>query len=75
MSYINDYAVRIMADQRQRDFQAEAANERLARIARNGHQSWWRRLLDGTEAPVATGTVTRPTRPAPQTLHQHPVAH
>jgi hypothetical protein len=71
MSYINDYAVKVMADQRQRDFQAEAANERLARIARNGHQAWWRRLLSHTGAPAAASTATR-TRP---TLHQHPVAH
>ena len=75
MSYINDYTVKIMADQRQRDFQAEAANERLARIARNGHQVWWRRLLSRTDAPAAASTVTRPTRQTRQTLRQHPVAH
>jgi hypothetical protein len=75
MSLINDYTVKTMADQRQRDFQAEAANERLARIARNGRQVWWRRLLSGTDAPAAASTVTRPTRPTRQTLHQHPVAH
>jgi hypothetical protein len=75
MSYINDYAVKILADQRQHDFQVEAANERLARIARNGHQVWWRRLLSGTKAPVAASTVTRPTRQTRPTLHQHPVAH
>ena len=72
MSYFNEYAVKIMADQRQRDFQAEAANDRLARIARNGHQVWWRRLLSHAGAPAAANTATRRTRP---TLHQHPVAH
>jgi len=72
MSYFNEYAVKIMADQRQRDFQAEAANDRLARIARNGHQVWWRRLLSHTDALPAASTPTRQTRP---TLHQHPVAH
>jgi len=72
MSYFNNYSVKIMADQRQRDFRAEAANERLARIARNGHQAWWQRLLSRTDAPATAGSVTRQTRP---TLHQHPVAH
>ena len=71
MSYINDYTYRIMADQRQRDFQAVAASERLARIARNGHQAWWRRLLTRTHAPAAASTATRQRA----TLHQHPVAH
>jgi hypothetical protein len=75
MSYINDYTYRMMADQRQRDFQAEAANERLARIARNGHQAWWRRLLSGAKAPAAASTATRPARQTRQTLRQHPVAH
>jgi hypothetical protein len=75
MSYINDYTVKIMADQRQRDFLAEAANERLARIARNGHQVWWRRLLSGAEAPAGASTATRPTKQTRPTLHQHPVAH
>ena len=75
MSYFNDYSVKMMADQRQRDFQAEAANERLARIARNGHQVWWRRLLSGAEAPAGASTVTRPTKQSRPTLHQHPVAH
>ena len=71
MSYFNDYSVKIMADQRQRESQAEAANERLARIARNGHQVWWRRLLTRTHAPAAASTATRQRA----TLHQHPVAH
>ena len=70
MSYYNDYAVKMIADQRQHDFQAEAANERLARIARKGHQVWWRRLLSRTDAPAAASTVTRQRA----TLHQHPVA-
>jgi hypothetical protein len=74
MSYFNDYSVKIVADQRQRDFQAEAANERLARIARNGRQVWWRRLLSRTDAPAAAGTVTRQRPQARPTLHQHPVA-
>jgi hypothetical protein len=72
MSYYNDYAVKMIADQRQRDFQAEAANERLARIARGDRAGWWRRLFDHHEAPATAGAQARQTRP---TLRQHPVAH
>ena len=69
MSYYNDYAVKMIADQRQHDFQAEAANERLARIARAHRVGWWRRLLARPETPAAAGA------PAPRpTLQQHPIA-
>ena len=40
----NDYSISILAEQRRQDFIAEAANERLARIAIAGRPSWWRRL-------------------------------
>jgi hypothetical protein len=46
MSYINDYSFKAMADQRQRDLMAEAAQNRLAAIARGSRPIWWRRLLD-----------------------------
>jgi len=46
MSYINDYSFKAMADQRQRDLVAEAAQNRLAAIARGSRPVWWRRLLD-----------------------------
>jgi hypothetical protein len=45
MSYINDYSFKAMADQRQRDLMAEAAQNRLAAIARRSRPVWWRRLL------------------------------
>ena len=72
MSYFNDYAVKVIADQRQHELQAQAASERLARIARGDRAGWWRRLFDHREAPVTAGASTRQTRP---TLQQHPVAH
>jgi hypothetical protein len=45
MSYINDYSFKAMADQRQRDLMAEAAQNRLAAIARRSRSVSWRRLL------------------------------
>jgi hypothetical protein len=45
MSYINDYSFKTMADQRQRDLMAEAAQNRLAAIARGSRPVWWHRLL------------------------------
>ena len=45
MSYINDYSFKAMADQRQRDLVAEAAQNRLAAMARGSRSVWWRRLL------------------------------
>ena len=41
---INDYSISILTEQRRQDFMAEAANDRLARIATAGRPSWWRRL-------------------------------
>jgi hypothetical protein len=40
----NDYAFSIIAEQRRQEFAAEAANDRLARIATAGRTPWWRRL-------------------------------
>jgi hypothetical protein len=84
MSIINDYSVKIIAEQRQRDFQAEAANERLARVALGERQVWWRRLRR-TFAPAATtspvtartgSTASRATRQStPTSLREHPVSH
>ena len=45
MSYINDYSFKAMADQRQRDLVAQAAQNRLAAMARGSRSVWWRRLL------------------------------
>jgi hypothetical protein len=74
MSIINDYSVKIIADQRQHEYQTAAANERLARIARGDRPVWWRRLLDRPAAPVAASASAR-TRQGQPTLRQHPVTH
>jgi hypothetical protein len=41
MSVNNDYGIAIMAGQRQRELQAEAAQNRLARVARGDAVSFW----------------------------------
>jgi hypothetical protein len=84
MSLMNDYSVKIIAEQRQRDFEAEAAHERLARAALGERHGWWQRLRrtfaqanDGhVVTEPATATVSRATRPAgPVALQEHPVSH
>jgi hypothetical protein len=45
MSLINDYSIKAMAEQRQRDLLAEAAASRLAAMARANRPDWWRRLI------------------------------
>jgi hypothetical protein len=54
MSTINHYTVKIMAEQRQRDLWAEAANHRLAASAKADRSNWWRRLLPTRPAPAST---------------------
>ena len=49
MTIINDYAFHHIADQRQHDLAAEAADRRLARIARHNRPSWWQRLLGSVD--------------------------
>ena len=41
---INDYTVHILAEQRRQDLTAEAASDRLARLATADRTSWWHRL-------------------------------
>lgn len=60
MSLNNDYVVQILARERQQEFQAEAARDRLVRIARGNRVPWWRRLLrggDGAEQDRARGLI------------------
>jgi hypothetical protein len=45
MSFIDDYSLKLIADQRQRELVAQAAEERLAAIARGNRSASWRRLL------------------------------
>jgi hypothetical protein len=40
----NDYTFSIIAEQRRQEFAAEAANDRLVRIATAGRTPWRRRL-------------------------------
>ena len=40
---INDYTLSILTEQRRQDFMAEAANDRLARLATADRTPWWRR--------------------------------
>ncbi len=68
MSTINHYTVKIMAEQRQRDLWAEAANHRLAASAKADHLNWWRRLLATRPAasarPAPSGVVPATQRTA-----------
>jgi len=41
----NDYSFQIIANQRRQEFYAEAANDRLARLATADHTPLWRRIL------------------------------
>jgi hypothetical protein len=41
---MNDYTIQILTEQRRQDFAAEAANDRLARLATADRPSWWHRL-------------------------------
>jgi hypothetical protein len=45
MSYINDYSIRTIANQRQRDLWAAADGYRLAAAARGNRPGWWHRLF------------------------------
>ncbi len=40
----NDYSYLIFIQQRRQDLMAEAANERLAKLATAGRTPWWRRV-------------------------------
>ena len=59
----NDYAFSIIAEQRRQEFAAEAANDRLARIATTDRTPWWRRL-GRTFAPSRTRFLTTQPHPA-----------
>jgi hypothetical protein len=61
----NDYIINILAEQRRQDFIAEAANDRLARIATADRTSWWLRL----------GRTLLPKSSVPALTAQHRVAH
>ena len=60
----NDYTFSILAEQRRQEFAAEAANDRLVRIATADRAPWWRRLVH-----AHTRSATRPLTPLRQGAH------
>ncbi len=63
MSITNDYTVQFLAQQRRDDFVAEAANDRLIKIARSGRVGWRQRVL-GAFHHDRPATRTHTSRPA-----------
>jgi hypothetical protein len=61
----NDFSIAILAEQRRQDLVAEAANDRLARIATADRASWWHRV----------GRTLLPKSTVPALTAQHRVAH
>lgn len=62
-----EYSHTILIRQRQQDFAAEAAADRLARLATAGRTPWWHRLR------VSAGLRPKPSRARGLTAHR--VAH
>jgi hypothetical protein len=62
----NDYSIAILAEQRRQDLAAEAANDRLARLATADRPSWWLRL-GRSLLPKSTATTALTA--------QHRIAH
>ena len=54
---INDYTISVLTEQRRRDLAAEAASNRLARLATADRTSWWHRLGDALPTPTRILTV------------------
>ena len=53
----SDYSIHLLLEQRRRELMAEAANERLAKLATADRTPWWRRvrqLLTPTRQQVLT---------------------
>jgi hypothetical protein len=69
MNINSDYTISILAEQRRADLMAEAAQDRLAKLAHEGHTPTWRRLL----ARVHGGAEGR--RSHALATGQHRVAH
>jgi hypothetical protein len=53
MSLNNDYVIQALTNQRVNELHAQAANDRLARIATEGRVPWWRRLLHDSAPSVS----------------------
>jgi hypothetical protein len=63
MTTMNDYTFQIMTKQRHDDFSAEAANDRLVRIATSGRPTLRQRIHDGLHRPGAV-RPSHTSRPA-----------
>ena len=73
MSLINDYAVEILTDQRERELADLAFRDPHARRALNRQGTWWNRLLSRREqVPAVTERGVQTGRKAPT---QHQAAH
>jgi hypothetical protein len=66
MSIMNEYTIQLLAQQRHAELIAEAANDRLVRIARSGRPSWRQRILGGVNR---TGAVPRTHTSRPAQVH------
>jgi hypothetical protein len=62
----NDYSFQIITDQRRQDLYAEAANDRLARLATADHTPLWRRILHRQADAISV---------QPKVLTAHRAAH
>lgn len=70
MSLNNDYIIQTLSDQKVRELHAQAANDRLVRIATGGRLPWWRRLLHHSIPSPTQANGVRQPRPR----RNHPAA-
>jgi hypothetical protein len=83
MSLNNDYIISTLTNQRVSELHAQAANDRLVRIATEGRLPWWRRLLHESAPSAPSSRVQangvqangvgrpRPSRNHPAAPAQH----
>jgi len=69
---VNEYAMTVLLEDHRRELLAEAENEALARLYREGHEPWWRRLVRrSTDAPVDRTTSLSGHLAAPPVMNAH----
>jgi len=64
MSTMNDYTFKIMVQQRHDEFLADAANDRLARLATSGRPNWRQRIHRGLHHHAGPARRSHTSRPA-----------
>jgi hypothetical protein len=74
MSLNNDYIISTLTNQKVNELHAQAANDRLVRIATEGRVPWWRRLLHDS-APSPTVQANGVRQPRPRRNHPATPAH